>query len=137
MKLLIEINTSDEQTLDEALALVSLYKLKYSQAGTPVTEKPKEPETEKPKAQRIRPKKEPVEETTETNVEPSSEAVEEETRAETTVTLNELKKAAKEASDTVGREKVLKTISRYGAKLSDVTENNYEALHSELVALVK
>lgn len=134
MKLLIEIDTADQATLNEALTLVSLYKLKLEQPTTEATPAEEKPAT-KPKPE-TKPEPETVEET-ETAVEGSSEAVESETTEEVALTLTDLKRVAKEASGRTDRDTVVGCIKRYSTdgKLATVTENNYQALFNDLKAL--
>lgn len=107
MKLLIEIETRDVQTLADAKGLIDLYMLALS--NNKEAEAKPEPKPTKPKP------------------EPETEVMD-----ELSITLTDLKRAAKQASDRTDRDSVLKVIKRYGGKLAEVTENNYAALLKDL-----
>ena len=66
--------------------------------------------------------------------EPKEEVVPEPTK-DVEITLGELKTEAKEAVGRTDVNVVKKCISRYGQKLAEITENNYEALMNDLKAL--
>lgn len=122
MKLLIEINTNDRTTLEDAHFLIESYL--DSMDTTEVKPRPEPKPKPEPK-----PEPEPEPETEETTQpEPADDD---------SVTLTDLKKAAKEASGKVGREEVVGAIKRYSpsGKLADVTENNYQALFNDLQKL--
>jgi hypothetical protein len=121
MKILIEIETRDIQTLADAKGLIELYTLALGQKTDDKTE---EKEVKKTSGKRIRPTK--AKEPEPKEPEPK------EPEPKETVALGDLKNAAKDAAARTDRETVLKVINRYGSKLSEVSENNYAALLSEL-----
>jgi outer membrane biosynthesis protein TonB len=128
MKITIAVDTTKAAEVNEALVFLAQF-IKVDVKKTTGRVRPN-PET-KPE-----PKAEPepeVEAKPEPKPEPEPE-VETPPPAEE-VTLAMLKTEAKGASGKVGREDVLKVIKRYGAKLADVTENNYQALYNDLKGL--
>ena len=131
MKITITVDTANNQEVIEALGLLTDLAVKGSAEVKPEPKKP---------AGRVRPKAEPkakkeaVETPPETETKPEVEE-KKETPPPAGVTLATLKNAAKTASGTAGREKVLEAIKCFAPKLADVKEENYAELEAVLLAL--
>lgn len=125
MKITVEINLSNENEVRDAIKMLTPY-TGVTEAAIPAkkTTSPRAKPTPKPKTA-VNPKPE-TEEKPETEAKPETEGA-------TLATLKELAKAAVER--TGDKDLIRKTISRYGQKLAAVTENNFEALATDLKAL--
>ncbi len=131
MKLNFTVDTTNAQEVNEALTILSSLTTVASKTDakaktTPETT-PESPETEKPVKRA--PRKLKAE--TKTEPEPDNEAP-----VTPTATMNDIKLAARAAIAASDKDAVKKTISRYGQKLAEVTENNYDALLADLKGMV-
>lgn len=133
MKLIIEVNTQNIEEMVEAVTLLNSYVVKI--VPETVVEAPKE---EKTTPSIPEPKKEPEEAPTpkrkrRTKAEIDAEKTKKDVN-ETKITLSELKEVAQEIAR-VDRKIVKDAISKYGDKLTEVSEEDYEKLMTDLKAL--
>lgn len=132
MKLQFEIETTNTEMVAEAIQLLN---------GFIPTEKAKAETKTKTASKPVKTKTKPapIDDTPKEEKAPEEPAkpVKTETKAspKTDLTLGQLKATAKEAVQRTDVDTVKKVIARYGGKLADVTENNYQALFNELEGL--
>lgn len=118
MKVNIEIDTTNQDNLAEALSFISRYisvktKMAVKDTEIPLEDTKKVSEgDDKAKAKKPAPRAKKV-----------------------TITLASLKELAKEVVEISDRESVKAIINEFGEKLTDVAESDYEALVDKLTAL--
>jgi len=139
MKLNFTVDTQNEKEVVEAIGILlgftadgaSVVDDKKAEVKTKTPAKPVKPKTKATPTPDMPKGEEPVKEPVKEEVKPEPK------EAVGTVDLGTLKAKAKEAVAKTDVDTVKKVISRYGAKLAVVTENNYEALYNDLEATIK
>lgn len=129
MRLQIEVISKEEAL--EAIAVLSAYSGSTVAAQAVETkEEVKASEPKKQTAKKTPAKKQPVK-----KVEDSEEESEATDGSGSNIGLKQLTQIAKEAVERTDRAEAKKVISKYGTKLSEVDESDYDALAKELEEL--
>lgn len=140
MKIVLEIETTDEKSVQEAGRIVSVLmacdkigttKAVAVEARTKDSDKATQETTEKPKKEKTTTTKANKEKA----VEEKSEPVEEESTS--SITLDVLKKAAQDATIRSDRALVKAAIAKFAPKLADVDEAHYGKVYKALQILGK
>lgn len=122
MKLILEIETNDRQSVLDAKAVLGAL---FAEATTTTQDVPA---PEKPKATPRKPKVSP----TKSEVTPEPKKAPEASKKQEGISLGDLKDRAKKVVGTAGRDAVKELIGKYAPKLTEVSTEDYGKLYKSL-----
>ena len=130
MKVIIEINTEDNESILGGANIIRYLQSTYVEIPTPPAVKKAMKKPESKPTPRSSKKVEDVSE--EEKTEKVANTPSKSSKNNTEISLAELKDLAKAKAQSAGREKVKECIGKFGAKLTEVAEADFDKLHEAL-----